>query len=86
MVPLLRHEDIRIDIGRASHGGDFTRMVHIPSGIERLDPGPLKGVNVHDLRKRWRAEIESELRSRGLTQDIVPQTRHESELSDGATT
>lgn len=54
---MLRDEDIRIDIGAASHGGDFTRMVHIPSGIERLDPGPLKGVNVHEMRKRWRAEM-----------------------------
>jgi hypothetical protein len=70
---LLRDEDIRIDIGRTSHGGDFTRMVHIPSGIERLHPGPLTGVNVHELRQRWLAEIEAELRLRGLTQYIVSQ-------------
>jgi hypothetical protein len=86
VVPLLRDEDLRIDLGLASHGGDFTRMVHIPTGIERSHPGPLKGVNIHELRKRWRDEIESELKSLGLTQYIVPQTKHKSEQSGGATT
>jgi hypothetical protein len=60
MIP---DDDIRIDIGRASDG-DFTRMIHIPSGIERQHPGPLKDVNCVELYARWRSEIEDELRSR----------------------
>lgn len=31
---LFRSEDIRMDVGR-SEGGDFIRVVHLPSGIER---------------------------------------------------
>lgn len=31
---LFRSEDIRVDVGR-SEGGDFIRVVHVPTGIER---------------------------------------------------
>jgi hypothetical protein len=60
MIP---DDDIRIDMGRARNGS-FTRMVHIPTGIQRIHPGPLKGVDLTDLYARWRAEIEEELDSR----------------------
>lgn len=64
MAPLLRDEDIRIDIGRGGNGGDFTRMVHLPTGIKRYHPGPLRNVDCPVLYRKWRAEIEQELQSR----------------------
>lgn len=57
---MVRDEDLRIDMGRSSTGS-FIRMVHLPSGIERMHPGPLRDVNQQDLRRRWRSEIEVEL-------------------------
>jgi len=69
---MLKENDIRIDVGRASHGGDFTRMIHVPTGIERVHPGPLKGVNRRELERGWLSEIESELKARGLVQYILP--------------
>ncbi len=72
---MLREEDVRIDVGRAIHGGDFTRLVHVPTGLVREHPGPLRGVNRHELEQRWRAEIEAELLQRGLHQYIVAEYR-----------
>jgi hypothetical protein len=69
---MLREQDIRIDVGRATHGGDFLRMVHVPTEISRLHPGPLTGVDQYELRCRWLKEIESEVASRGLVQHILP--------------
>lgn len=46
---MLREEGIRIDAGRASHGGDFLRLVPVPTGMERIHPGPLKGANRHEI-------------------------------------
>ncbi len=37
---MLREEDLRIDRGRASHGGDFVRLTHVPPGVARSHPGP----------------------------------------------
>lgn len=68
---MLREEDIRIDIGRASHGGDFLRLIHIPTGKLRSDPGPL-GKRQRQLLKTWHEEIEAELLAEGLTEYIVP--------------
>jgi hypothetical protein len=68
---MLREEDLRIDIGRASHGGDFLAMTHIPTGKRRSDPGPL-GKRYHQLLKTWAAEIEAELLAEGLAEFIVP--------------
>jgi hypothetical protein len=69
---MLREQDIREDIGRAAHNGDFMRLVHIPTGTSRMHPGPLTGINRHQLRCRWLKEIESELVSRGLIEYIQP--------------
>lgn len=68
---MLRDEDIRIDIGRSS-AGNFMRMVHVPSGIERLHPGPLRDVNQQDLRLRWKYEIEVELIIRSRARTLSP--------------
>jgi hypothetical protein len=59
----LAMKNIRVDTGRASHGGDFLRMVHLPTGIERIHPGQLNGLDVEELNRRWRAEIEEEINS-----------------------
>jgi len=70
---MLREEDIRMERGRASHGGDFLRLTHVPSGISRSHPGPLgTGNKQHLLISTWLSEIEAELRAQGLTQYIVP--------------
>lgn len=69
---MLKDEDVRIDFGLAQHGGDFMRMEHIPTGIERWHAGPLKGVHRQALQQRWLSEIEAELLARGLVQHVVP--------------
>ncbi len=75
---MLREEDIRVDVGRANHGGDFMRLVHIPTGIERSHPGPLRNINRDQLEQQWLAEIEAEVKQRGLAQYIVPAYRTKS--------
>jgi hypothetical protein len=71
---MLRDEDIKMERGRASHGGDFLRLTHIPSGITRSHPGPLgKGNKQHLLISSWLSEIEAELRAQGLIQYIIPE-------------
>jgi hypothetical protein len=72
---MLREEDIQIDRGRDSHGGDFLRLTHIPTGISRVHSGPLRGINQHKLIKSWLSEMEAKLRAKGLTQHIVPAYR-----------
>ena len=70
---MLRDEDTRMERGRASHGGDFLRLTHVPSGISKTHPGPLgKGNKQHLLISGWLSEIEAELLAKGLTQYIVP--------------
>jgi hypothetical protein len=72
---MLREEDLQIDRGRASHGGDFLCLTHIPTRVSRLQPGPLRGINQHRLMQSWLSEIETELQAKGLTQHIVPAYR-----------
>jgi hypothetical protein len=72
---MLRDEDIRMERGRASHGGDFLRFTHIPTGISKQHPGPLRNLNQHKLISDWFAEVEAELRAKGLTQYIIPDHR-----------
>jgi hypothetical protein len=69
---MLRDEDIQIDVGRADHGGNFMRLTHLPTGLTRVHPGPLREFNRHDLVESWLCEIESELQQKGLVQHIVP--------------
>ncbi len=66
---MLNEDDIRVDVGRAQVG-DFMRMIHLPTGIERLHRGPLKAVNRDELCRQWLVEIESELMSKGHTKYI----------------
>ncbi len=72
---MLREEDLRLDLGRASHGSDFLRVTHVPTGVSRFHPGPLRGLDRHALVQTWLGEIEAELRSRGLAEHIVPAYR-----------
>ena len=69
---MLRAEDLELQRGRASHRGDFLRLVHIPTGIARMHPGPLRDIDQHSLMSSWVAEIEAELRAQGLTQYVTP--------------
>jgi hypothetical protein len=54
---MIRDEDLRIDLGVARDSAgcncSFLRMIHVPSGIERIQTG-LKGFNLAELRRRWR--------------------------------
>jgi hypothetical protein len=72
---MLREEDLRLARGRASHGGDFLRLTHAPTGVSRLHPGPLSGIDQRSLIQSWLSDIEAELRSKGLDQHIVPAYR-----------
>ncbi|MCC9604582.1 hypothetical protein LOC68_27305 [Blastopirellula sp. JC732] len=72
---MLREEEIQTHAGGASHGGDFPRLVHAPTGIERCHPGPLAGVNRYELTQQWLAEIEAELVAHGLHQYVIPEYR-----------
>jgi hypothetical protein len=74
---MLREEDLQLRVGRTSDG-DFLELVHVPTGLSRFHPGPMKGVNQFDLRQRWLKEIEAEIAARGLTQYIVPAYRQAS--------
>lgn len=58
-------KEIQIDLGRASHGGDYLEVIHVPTGISRRHPGPLKDVNTTNLIKQFVREIEVELRKHG---------------------
>jgi hypothetical protein len=64
---MIRDEDFRIDRGSATGPGgracSFLRMIHLPSGVERIQTG-LQGLNLAELRLRWRSEIEGELSAR----------------------
>ena len=71
---MLREEDVRIDIGRAAEGS-FFRVTHIPTGVSRLQIGPLTSARQHELQRQWLAEIEAELRERGLDEHIIPEYR-----------
>lgn len=59
-------EQIRIDVGRAE-GGDYMRVVHTPTGIERAY-GPPLGNKFSQLKKKFLQEIEDELLEKGLTE------------------
>lgn len=69
---MLRDEDIRCDLGRASHRGDFLRLVHTPTGVSRYHPGPLRGVDQQTLIRTWLGEIEAELIAKGLRHHVDP--------------
>jgi hypothetical protein len=75
---MLREDDIRLHVGRASHGGDFLRLTHVPSGVSRYHPGPLRGLNQHALVQNWLREIEAELTSKGQSRYIVADYRTKS--------
>ena len=75
---MLREEDLELRVGRADHGGDFLQLLHVPTGLSRYHPGPMKGVNQFDLKQQWLEEIEAEIAARGLTQYIVPAYRQAS--------
>jgi len=71
---MLRDNDVQVDIGRASHGGDFMRLRHIPTGMSRCHPGPMKGIDTRGLVKKWCDEIEAELKEKGLLQYLSADT------------
>jgi hypothetical protein len=72
---MLRDEDLRLDVGRASDGGNFLRLTHTPTGLSRSHPGPLRGLDQHALVQTWLGEIEAELKSKGQPQHIMPAYR-----------
>jgi hypothetical protein len=77
-IVMLREDDLELRVGRGAHGGDFLELIHVPTGLSRYHPGPMKGVNQFDLKQRWLIEIESEIAALGFTQHIVPAYRQAS--------
>jgi len=49
---MLREEDMRLDVSHTSHGGDFMRLAHVPSGISRLHPRPMRGLDRSSMNHR----------------------------------
>ena len=76
-VAMLRDEDLRFDVGRQSHGGDFLpRHVYAYWHFPVLILVRPQAQDRQTLVQTWIAEIEAELISRkGLTQHIVPDFR-----------
>ena len=70
---MLKPDDIRVDTGRCE-GGTFIRVVHVPTGISKLQ-APLGGLSGREVVHQFSREIEGELAARGLTQYIVPDVR-----------
>ena len=59
-----------VRVGRAV-GGDFMEIEHVPTGIKRHHPPPLRGPAVQkEARARFLREIEAELVAKGLTQYV----------------
>ncbi len=53
-------DEFRVDIGRADKGRTFLRVVHIPSGKERILVG-LNGDDPHEVAKRLTEDLRTEL-------------------------
>jgi hypothetical protein len=66
MGQVIRDDDLRIDIGRATGGRTFIRVVHEPTGINRQLVG-LGNRSYHDVVNELRSAIESELVQHGWT-------------------
>jgi hypothetical protein len=74
---MLREEDVREDVGSCVDnvtgiGGTFLRIVHLPTGINRVK-GPLLGESAYHVRQRFLKEIEEELIAKGLNSHLVPE-------------
>ena len=68
---MIAENDLRIDTGRAE-GGTFVRIVHVPTGISRVQMPPLGGGKAQrQTRARLLREIEQELRARGLLEFLL---------------
>ncbi len=75
---MLREEDVSVIRGRASHGGDFVRLIHVPTGFSREHGGPLRDINVNALLAKWQQEIEEQLVKEGRTEFVLPAYRTKS--------
>ena len=65
---MLRPEDLRIEI-YLSAAGETERIVHEPTQIGRWHAGRM----THNVKMRLLAEIEAELREKGLLQHVEPE-------------
>jgi hypothetical protein len=69
---MLKDKEIQIERGRAV-GGDFMRIIHVPTGVSRSKGPPLgSGKAVHEFSRQALLEIETELREKGMTQYLLP--------------
>ncbi len=64
MAGVIRNEDFRIDIGRATAGRTFLRVVHEPSQVSRLVVG-LKGRSSTEVAQELLSAVLQELEARG---------------------
>ncbi len=56
----LSRQEFRIDIGRADQGRTFVRVVHMPSGKERIQVG-LDGSTTSAVSEQLMKEVAKEL-------------------------
>ena len=64
---MLKLEDIEVHVGRAV-GGDWMRMIHKPTGIDRVKMPPLGKKS--KVTQQMMLEIEAELLEKNLLQHI----------------
>ena len=57
--------DFRVDVGRADRGRTFVRVVHLPTGKDRILIG-LEGADPAEVARQLTRELESEIDSEKL--------------------
>jgi hypothetical protein len=71
---MLREEDVEIQLGRCQSAdgrfGSFLQVIHKPTGLKRIQT-PLGTKKAWEVERRFLAEIEFELKEKGLIQYIV---------------
>lgn len=53
-------KEFRIDVGRASKGQTFVRVVHLPSGKERIRVG-IGAIDAHQVAEQLMNELRKDL-------------------------
>ncbi len=68
MAQVIRDEDIEVDVGQASGGQTFIRVVHLPTGVSQLKIG--RGVKVSQVVANLTAAVECELVNLGWSRAV----------------
>ena len=63
MTEIMTRSDFRVDVGRADGGRTFVRVVHLPTGKDRLLVG-LDGADPEEVALQLTKELSSEIEAR----------------------